>query len=110
MKIVITKGGSHEDWPNVAVENITFFGTPSSGNSLKLWHEHFGHLHPEMILKISRENMVTDMKLSDKFKRKQNCVKVVCTGKVINFFTQKVTKHPDQRKQENYFILMFVVP
>jgi hypothetical protein len=110
MKIVIPKGGSYEDWPYVVVENTTFFGASFGGNSFKLWHEHFGHLHPEMILKISQENMVTNMKLNDKFKRKQSCVQVVSMGKVIDFFTHKVTKHLDQRKQENYFILMFMVP
>jgi hypothetical protein len=87
MKIVIPKGGSHEDWLDVVVENTTFFGASSGGNSLKLWHEHFGHLHLEMILKISRENMVTNMKLNDKFGRKQSCVHVVCMGKVIDFLT-----------------------
>jgi len=53
MKIVIPKGGSHEDWPDVVIENTTFFGASFGGNNLKLWHEHFGHLHPKMILKIS---------------------------------------------------------
>jgi hypothetical protein len=110
MKIVIPKGGSHEDWPDVAVENTTLFGTSSGSNSLKLWHEHFCHFQPKMILKISQENLVTNMKLSDKFRKKQSCVKVVCTRKVINFPTQKVIKHLDQRKRENSFIPMFVVP
>jgi len=44
MKIVIPKGGSHEDWPNVVVENTTFFGASLAGNSFKLWNEHFYHI------------------------------------------------------------------
>jgi hypothetical protein len=77
MKIVIRKGGSHEDWLDVAIKNKTFFGASFSGSSFKLWHERFGHFHLEMVLKISQKNMVTNMKLSDKFKRKQSCVEVV---------------------------------
>jgi hypothetical protein len=76
MKVVIPKGGSHEDWSNAVIENKTFFRASSSGNSLKLWHERFGHLHLEMILKMSWEKMVINMKLSDKEQKKlcEGCV------------------------------------
>jgi hypothetical protein len=38
MKIVVSKFGSHEDWP-IIVENKTFLGASPGNNSFKLWHE-----------------------------------------------------------------------
>jgi hypothetical protein len=73
MKVIIPKGGFREDWSDVVAESTTFFGASSSGNSLKLWPERFSHLHPEMILKMSREKVLTNVKLSDKKEKAKLC-------------------------------------
>ncbi len=73
MKVIIPKGGSHEDWSDVAKEGTTYFGTPFGRNNLKLWHERFDHLHREMILKMSGENMVINMKLNNKKEKEKLC-------------------------------------
>lgn len=72
MKIVVSKFGSHEDWP-VLVENKTFLGASPSNNSFKLWHECVWCLHLAMILKMFRENMVTNIKLGEKKEKAKLC-------------------------------------